>query len=83
MMDSKPIDFMCPVMEVSDSQFSKLFYSLEEADRYYHHPMMVLHHRVALWNWTEGCWWYSSVVSILADAVRDGLERMEQAKAFA
>ena len=78
MTKSKPIDPMCPLKEVTDTAFQKLFYSLDETDRYFHHQMMVDHRRVAMWNWEEGCWWYSQVISILADAVRDGLERMKE-----
>lgn len=78
MTKSKPIDFMCPLKEVSDSDFQKYFWKLDETDRYYHHPMMHDHHKVAIWHWEEGCWWYSSVISILADAVREGLERMAE-----
>jgi len=78
MTKSKPIDPMCPLKEVSEGAFTKLFYSMDETDRYFHHHMMVDHHRVAIWNWEEGCWWYSQVISILADAVREGLERMKE-----
>jgi len=78
-MRSKPIDPMCPVKEVTEDQFSKLFWRLEETDRYYHHQAMLIQGRVALWNWDEGCWWYSQVISILADAARRGMEQLEAA----
>lgn len=75
-MASKPIDYLCPMREVSERLFSAYYWELDEADRYYHTNFMLSNKMVSIWNWEEGCWWYCEIVSILTAAAVEGAQRM-------
>lgn len=74
---SKPIDLMCPALDVSFHDFTVLYWSFEDGDRYFHAGLLVNHKMIALWNWNCGHWWYCPELSTLTQLVRENLERVE------
>jgi hypothetical protein len=74
---SKPIDPWCPVQAVAFEEFSRIFRSFAEGDRYFH----IAHYKNrawhALWDWNRGVFVMNDALNKLIPVAMSAIMELE------